>query len=213
VVEAGFAEDHAGLAFGFLEHYQTTFNEDYYAAAVALCVSLLEHFQSPEGGFHDTGDDHEQLIARPYTVHDAPTPSASALACSVMLRLYALDGDARWTNAVERVLPRMLPIAAQQPVSFAQWLLAADDDLAGVKGLALVGRLEDPRLDALRAEAARTSWPETVAAFGRPNGTSTIPLLSSRLGIEAPARAYVCSGVTCRLPAETVEDLRRQLAP
>jgi uncharacterized protein len=213
LVDAGFAEDHAALALGFLEHYQTAFDETYYATAVALCESLLAHFQTPEGGFHDTSTDHEQLVTRPFTVHDAPTPSASALACSVMLRLHALDGDARWMDAVERVLPRMLPIAARQPASFAQWLLATEDVLGGIKGLAIVGAVEDARLNELRAEAARTSWPETVATFGRQHGTSAIPLLAGRLELEAPARAYVCSGMTCRLPSETVDDLRRQLAP
>ena len=213
IAEYGFAEDYAALAAGFLEQYQTTGEESYFADAVALCDALLKDFQRPEGGFFDTGQRHEQLVARPHTLHDAPTPSASALAFGVMLRLYALDGSPRWLEAVDRALPVMLSSAAQHPTSFAQWLLDGEDWLGGVKSVALVGTAGDPVLDSLRSEVARTSWPEVVSAWGRPGESTRVPVLSERVQIEAPARAYVCVDMACRLPAESIEELRMQLTP
>ncbi|MCX6027494.1 MAG: N-acylglucosamine 2-epimerase, partial [Chloroflexi bacterium] len=212
-VETGFAEDYAALAAGFLEHYQTTGEESYFAEAAALCRTLLKDFRRPEGGFFDTGERHEQLVARAHTLHDVPTPSASALAFSVMLRLHALDGSPRWFEAVERALPAMLPPAAQHPATFAQWLLDGEDWLGGVKSVALVGKAGDPVLDSLRSEVARTSWPEVVLAWGCPGEPTGVPVLSERVRIEAPARAYVCVDMVCRLPAESIEELRTQLAP
>jgi uncharacterized protein YyaL (SSP411 family) len=212
-VDSGFAEDHAGLAFGLLEHYQTTFDERYFTAAVALCDSLLREFQRLEGGFFDTGARHERLVARPLTLHDAPTPSASALACAVMLRLYAMDGNPRWIESIEAGLSGVLPQAAHNPTAYAQWLLAADDRIAGVKAVALMGQAGDRGLETLRAEVARASWPEVVAAWGRPGVSTDVPLLAERVTLDLPPRAYVCMGMTCKLPAESVETLREQLAP
>ena len=213
MTDTGFAEDYAALAAGFLEHYQTTADESYFTESAALCETLLKDFRRPEGGFFDTGQRHEQLVARPYTQHDAPTPSASALAVGVMLRLHALDGSPRWLEAAERALPGMLSSAAQHPTSFAQWLLDAEDWLGGLKSVALVGAAGDPLLDSLRSEVARTSWPEVVSAWGRPGQPTLVPVLSERVRIEAPPRAYVCVEMTCRLPAESVEELRTQLTP
>ena len=212
-VESGFAEDYAALAAGFLEHYQTTGEEGYFVEAEALCDTLLKDFQRPEGGFFDTGQRHEQLVARPHTLQDAPTPSASALAFSVMLRLHALNGSPRWLEAVERALPAMLSPAAQHPTSLAQWLLDGEDWIGGVKSVALVGRAGDPVLDSLRSEVARTSWPEVVSSWGRPGLPTGVPILSERVRIMASARAYVCVDMACRLPAESVEELRTQLTP
>jgi len=213
LAESGFAEDYAALALGFLEHYQTTGEENYVGVAAALCDRLLAEFERPEGGFFDTGIGHEQLVARPHTVHDAPTPSASALALGVMLRLHALDGSPRWLKAVERALPAMLQSAAEHPTSFAQWLLDGEDWIGGVKSVATVGNAGDPVLESLRTEIARTSWPEVVTAWGDPNTPTGLPVLTERVLIRAPARAYVCVDMVCRLPAESVEDLRKQLAP
>ncbi len=213
VAESGFAEDHAALALGFLEHYQTTGDESYVDVAAALCNGLIEEFERPEGGFFDTSTGHERLVARPYTIHDSPTPSASALALCVMLRLHALDGSPHWLKAVDRTLPGMLASASEHPTSFAQWLLDGEDWMGGVKSVAVVGDSGDPALESLRTEVARSSWPEAVAAWGHLDAPTRLPVLAERVKIRAPARAYVCVDMVCRLPAESVDELRKQLTP
>ena len=46
-----YLEDYAYLAEGLVELYQTTFDERWFVAARALCDSILEHFEHPDGGF------------------------------------------------------------------------------------------------------------------------------------------------------------------
>ena len=48
------------------------------------------------GGFFDTADDHEALIARPKGLQDNAVPSGSAMAATVLLRLAAFTGEARY---------------------------------------------------------------------------------------------------------------------
>ncbi len=70
----GYLEDYAYLIEGLLELYQTTFDPRWFVAAQELAETMIAHYQSPDGGFFDTSDDHEALITRPRDLQDNATP-------------------------------------------------------------------------------------------------------------------------------------------
>ena len=74
----GTLEDYANLAEGLLTLYETTFDERFFEAACELADAILEHFEAPDGGFFDTADDAEELMARPRNLQDNAVPSAGA---------------------------------------------------------------------------------------------------------------------------------------
>src|SRR5919204_4774316 len=87
----GYLEDHANVADGLVAVYEATFDPRWLAAATALADIILERFTDPDsGGFFDTSNDHETLIARPKDIFDNATPSGNAVAADVLLRLAAL---------------------------------------------------------------------------------------------------------------------------
>jgi uncharacterized protein YyaL (SSP411 family) len=90
---AGTLEDYANLAEGLLTLYETTFEERFFVAARELADTILEHFAAPDGGFFDTADDAEALMARPRSLQDNAVPSGGAMASLVLLRLAAFTGD------------------------------------------------------------------------------------------------------------------------
>jgi uncharacterized protein YyaL (SSP411 family) len=73
-----YLEDQAALGLGWLELYATEFEPRWYRAAVDRAHDILEHYTDEAGGFFDTSVDHENLITRPQSTQDTPTPSGRA---------------------------------------------------------------------------------------------------------------------------------------
>ena len=127
---SGVLEDYACLAEGLLALYGATFDERWFGAARALADAILDRFADPAGGFFDTADDHEILITRPKDLQDNAVPSGNAMAATVLLRLAALTGEARYRDAAEAALRLVAEVAPRHPTFFAQWLVALDFALA-----------------------------------------------------------------------------------
>ena len=92
----GYLEDYANLVEGLLALYETTFDARWFSAARELADAMIAHFADERGGFFDTRDNHEALITRPKDFQDNATPSGNAMAITVLLKLAALTGDARY---------------------------------------------------------------------------------------------------------------------
>ena len=209
----GVLEDYANLAEGLLALYEATFDERWFVAARRLADGILERFVDPEGGFFDTATDHERLVTRPKDVQDNATPSGSAAATAVLLRLAAFTGDARYRAAAERALTTITPLAARYPTAFAMWLQAIDFALAPVAEVAIVGDPADGGTAALLREARAGFAPNRVTAVRAGEAEPTvIPLLEDRALVKGRPAAYVCRGFACRLPVTDPEALREQLA-
>jgi len=209
----GVLEDYANLADGLLALYEATFDERWFATARTLADAILDRFADPAGGFFDTAIDHEQLVTRPKDVQDNATPSGSAMATFVLLRLAALTGESRYRAAAERALATTTPYLVRYPTAFAQWLQAADFSLAPVAEVAIVGDLDDPATHELLQVAGGGYAPNRVlAASSLAEGPSTVPLLAERTRLKGRPTAYVCRNFACRLPVTDADALRDQLA-
>ena len=208
-VGQGVLEDHAHLAEGLLALYETTGDERWFAIARALADRILERFEDPAGGFFDTADDHEQLITRPKDPQDNAVPSGAAMATTVLLRLAALTGEARYREAAERALGTVQPYLTRYPTGFAQWLVAATFAAAEVDEVAVVGALDDDATRSLIAPVWSTWRPNQVFAIAPASGaaTSVVPLLHDRVAIEAARRRT--SAATS--PAACPSPMRRRL--
>jgi uncharacterized protein len=205
----GYLEDYANLAEGLLALYETTFDARWFVAARELADAMLAHFADPRGGFFDTSDDHETLVMRPKDVQDNAVPSGNAMAATVLLKLAAYTGDARYADAAERALRGVQRVLAAAPLGFAQWLCALDFALAQPKEIAIVGEGDDAQK--LLAVAQREYRPNQVVAVARPGEESPIPLLQERPQVDGRATAYVCQHFACRIPVNEPEALAEQL--
>ncbi|HLX35674.1 MAG TPA: thioredoxin domain-containing protein [Candidatus Limnocylindrales bacterium] len=209
----GVLEDYADLAEGLLALYEATFDERWFVTARSLADQVIERFGDPEGGFFDTASDHERLVTRPKDPQDNATPSGSAMATFVLLRLAALTGEGRYRTIAERALTTITPLAARYPTAFAQWLQAIDLSLSDIAEVAVVGPLDDPATRALIAEASEGYAPaRVVAATGGAADASAVALLHDRPLRNGRPTAYVCRGFACQAPVTEPEALRSQLA-
>jgi uncharacterized protein YyaL (SSP411 family) len=201
----GYLEDHANVADGLVALYEATFDPRWLSTAEALADIILERFaDSANGGFFDTSSDHETLISRPKEIFDNATPSGSAVATDVLLRLALLTGKDEYERAAREVLELLRDSMARYPLGFARSLSALDFLLGRPKEVAIVGQPGAPDTEALRRVVFEPFVPNKVVA----GGAAEIPLLAGRESRNGQATAYVCEHYVCQAPTTDPEELR-----
>ena len=196
----GYAADHAAMIDGLVRLGEATGEAQWTDMAVDTADTLLVLFSDQyNGGFFSTGNDAETLITRPKDVFDNAHPSANSLAALALLRLGALTGEGRFTDAAESVLRLLGRNAASQPTAFGRLLEAIDLFHSGTTEVVVTGDRTD-----LVSAVASSYRPNTVLAWGerRPG-----PLWDGREGNQA----WVCRNRTCTAPVDSVEALLANL--
>jgi uncharacterized protein YyaL (SSP411 family) len=214
---AGTLEDQACLAEALLVLYEATADERWFVAARQTLDAAVARFSHPEGGFYDTADDAETLIARPRGLEDNAVPSGGAMAATALLRLAALTGESRHAEIAEGALRLLGSAVAEHPTAFAQWLIALDWLVGPVDEIAVVGEPLDPAtrqlVDAAQGAAGSPSWrSRQVVAVGHDPASSAVPLLRDRFSLGGVPTAFVCRGFACRQPVTEPEELAALLA-
>jgi uncharacterized protein len=193
---AGVLEDYGCVAGGFLSLVQATGEAVWLDRARALLDSALEHFTADDGGFFDTADDAEALVARPRDPSDNASPSGLSSMVHALATYAALTGSGRHRDAAEAALATVAPIAEKAP-RFAGWSLAAAQVmLDGPEEIAVVGPA-GPDRDALALAARRRRGAVVVVAD---SARDDVPLLRERHPVDGQPAAYVCRHLVCERP-------------
>ena len=214
----GYLEDHAAVAAGLLELYQTTFDARWFETARDLADTVLTHYADPAGGFFDTSDDHESLLLRPKTTQDGALPSGGAMAADVLVKLAEYTGEGRYSGVASAALAQVQSMMARAPLGFAHWLGVLDLLLAPPQTLAIVG--EEPCEPQQMLAVVRDRWrPNLVVAVGTAatsaegaQDAGASALLAGRAAKDGQSTAYLCRGATCEPPVSSAGELETLLA-
>jgi uncharacterized protein YyaL (SSP411 family) len=201
-------EDYGCLIDGLLELYQTTFDEKWFTSARRLTDHALGHFAAPDGGFFDTSDDHETLIARPRNMQDNAVPSGNAMLAKSLIRLAAYTGEARYDEAARKTLGLLSEALRQYPQAFGEALSAVDMLVNGLAEVAIVGTPESAETKALLDTVQKPFRPNIITALTSTdvNREATIPLLSYRTIRNGKPTVYVCRHFACANPVNTAKE-------
>jgi uncharacterized protein YyaL (SSP411 family) len=207
----GYLEDYANLIDGLIQLYQTTAEPRYFVEAQQLADSVLRHFRAEDGGFYDTSDDHEKLIARPRNLQDNATPSGNSMMAKVLIQLAAYTGNLAYQGVAAGVLEALVNAMQQYPLGFGEALNAARLLVYGVQEVAVIGSGEEAA--ALLGVLAGGYFPNAVIARADgPQGAGAVPeLLAHRDLVDGQPAAYVCRNFACQRPVTMPEALRAQL--
>ena len=163
----------------------------------------LTRFRADDGGFFDTADDAEALVARPRDPSDNASPSGQSATIHALAMYAALTGSGRHRQAAEEALATVAGLAPRAP-RFVGWSLAAAQSmLDGPEEVAVVGP-SGPERDALAAAARRRPGAVVVVADGP---RDDIPLLTGRAAVDGRAAAYVCRHQVCERPVTSAAEL------
>jgi uncharacterized protein len=205
---AAYLDDYAFLAHGLLELLQCRWRSSDLELAIELVEVLLAHFADARGGFFFTADDHERLLAKTKPFADEAVPAGNGVAAVTLVALGHLLGEQRYLDAAEGTVHAAWHAIERYPEGHATLLAALD------------GLLTPPELVVVRgAPADLPAWQRVLnagyhprrLAFAIPSDADLPGLLAERAARGAPV-AYVCTGMTCRAPLESLEELGAALA-
>jgi uncharacterized protein YyaL (SSP411 family) len=211
----GYLEDHAAVGLGLLALYQVTFDLSHLTAAIDLAESILDRFHDGQyGGFYQTAEDHEKLVARRKDFVDSAIPAGNSLVADLLLRLAKLLDRSHYVERALEAFGLMADGMAEQPLAFGRLLSALDFHVNPGYEVALIGEPAGAEMAALLAEVYRRFMPNSVLAAAAPESEAAqvVPLLEGRPMRGGRATAYVCKNYACNLPVTSAEELAGQLA-
>ncbi len=204
---AGVLEDYGCVADAYVALAEATGDGLWVERAGLLLDVGLDQFADGGGGFHDTADDAEKLIARPRDPSDNASPSGHSAITAALLRYAAITGSGRHRDAAESALASVRRLAERAP-RFAGWsLAAAQSALDGPLEIVVVTEPDDPVGHALAAKARKALGAVVLVVSPAQVATSTIPLLHGRALVDGSAAAYVCRGMVCERPVTEAAEL------
>ncbi|HEV2471902.1 MAG TPA: thioredoxin domain-containing protein, partial [Chthonomonadales bacterium] len=211
----GYLEDYAFLADGLLALYEASFDTRWFVEARHLMDEAIALFADRQnGGFFDTGSDHEALVSRPKDIMDNATPAGNSVAAEVLLRLAAFSGEEEYRQRAGDYLRSLADIMVQHPQAFGHALGVLDFAISPVKEIAIIGEVSGAGTRNLLGVINKRYLPASVLACAAPGDSEAIqaiPLLADRPLKDEQATAYVCQNFACLAPVNTPGELERLL--
>ncbi|WP_018774708.1 thioredoxin domain-containing protein [Arthrobacter sp. 131MFCol6.1] len=213
----GLLEDYALCAEGLFALYGVTGHTRWYELAEAILDAACQRFAA-DGGLKDAAGESAQVTAaqggrdglEPF---DGATPSGAAALAGALLTYSALSGSSEHRTLAANILALLLPPLAVRAPRAAGWLLATSQAaLAGPIEAAVAGP-DTPERAALHRELLLSASPGLVVAVQDDGAARPVPLLRGRgAGPDGAPQVFLCRGMVCDLPTNSVEGMRGQLA-
>lgn len=208
-----YLEDYAAFIRGLIALYEADFDLRWLAEASRLTQVVFDQFHdSANGGFFQTGIDHETLVTRRKDYVDNAIPSGNSMMAEALQRLGVLVGNDNYNREASRIALTMKSAMENQPTGFGRILCVTNALVTPSQEVAIIGDPADAATQSLLAEARRHFLPNTVLAAGAPNGNAPLPLLEGRGLVNGQPAAYVCENYACKLPVTTIAELENLLS-
>jgi uncharacterized protein len=202
----GMLDDYAFLTWGLTELYESTFEEQHLARAVAHTRFMIDHFRDDgSGGFFMTAHRAEALVTRPREVYDGATPSGNSAAALNLVRLSRFTGDMQFESAARDVIDAFGAQVARAPMAHCGLLLAVEYLLGPSFEIVLSGNRGAEDVAALSAALETVYVPARVVLFRPVDAPDTIAEIAPYTRWQSPlddgrATAFVCRRFACELP-------------
>jgi hypothetical protein len=208
----GTLEDYAFMVQGLLDLFEATSEPRWLDDAIRLTNSMRDMFEDrTRGGFYLTTSAEPARLKEGY---DGPTPSGNSVAVLDLIRLSELTGDISYREGAERTLRAFAGELERQPSAHAVMLQGLDLILNGTREI-VISAPTTGAAEEMKAEVYSKFIPDMVVLAVTPKTYERLSKLSTLLVGREPrgrAMAFVCQNFACKLPAESVEVLRSQLA-
>jgi uncharacterized protein YyaL (SSP411 family) len=201
---AGVLDDYGAVAEALCALHQVTGDGRWLASAKGVLDQAIEHFKDGEGGFYDTADDSEQLIARPADPTDNATPSGLSSLAAALVTYSALTNEPAYRETAEKALAKVAGLAEKHGRFIGYACAVGEALLSGPFEIAVA--TVEPQADPLVRAAWRLAPPGAVVVAGPPDAAG-VPLLAQRSLRDGVSTAYVCEHFVCSAPVTSVSDL------
>ncbi|MEM7082601.1 MAG: thioredoxin domain-containing protein [Pseudomonadota bacterium] len=194
----GYLNDYAFLLDAVLELLQLNWRSSWLHFAVELADAMLEQFYDTlDGGFFFTADDHETLIHRMKPFADEAIPNGNGVAAKALNRLGHMLADTRYLEAAERTIRLAWSTINSVPHGHCTLLDALDEHLTPVT--CVIVRAPKSEL-AQWLPVVQSTYAPGRLCFGIPDDADNLPeAIGVRVARDGGV-AYICEGTHCSAP-------------
>ena len=201
----GLLDDYANMARAALTLHEVT-GKAFYLERTGQWVAILNaHFWDENGGgYFYTADDAEALIIRSKNAHDNAVPAGNGTMLEVLAKLHLLTGAREPFEKATALLRCFSADLARNFFPLAT-LLNNFETLVDARQVIIVGARSDPQVIDLLNVLKDFSLPSKVVNVLE--DTSSLPFdhpANGKTKLDGKATAYLCTGPTCSLPANSV---------
>jgi uncharacterized protein YyaL (SSP411 family) len=199
----GFLDDYAFLAWGLLEVYEASFEDNFLTAASELTEMMITQFwDERDGGFNFTAKGTVDVVPARKEVYDGALPSGNSVALLNLLRLARLTGNSVYEEMATRVSRLFSEEVTDAPSAHTFLLLGVDFTVGPAYNVILVGNSGEE--DTLRLlKALRTHYLPNMVVSLKPPEKSGVGYEK----VDGKATAYVCRDQTCLPPTNSVKKM------
>jgi len=208
----GNLEDYAFLVQGLIDLFESTSEPRWLKEAIRLNEIMVDDFEDKEnGGFYMSLEAEPARLKESY---DGPTPSGNSVAALNLIRLAELTGEDAHRRRAEGTLKWFAKEIERQPSAHACMLVAVDFLLNGVREIVVTSQGDGGAAE-MKSEIFRAFVPDRVVLVATSETYHELSGISRLLDGREPgrkARAFVCQNFACKLPSDSAQALRAQLA-
>ena len=204
----GYLDDYANLLDALLVLLEAGWRDVDASFATELGDALIDNFSDEQsGGFYFTAHQAERLIHRPKPTLDDAQPPGNGVAAKCLARLGQLFGNTAWLDAATSALDAARPMMERYPAGHCTLLTALEEQLHPGELVIVRGSSE-----ALRqwCGALTDTYRPWRKVYGIPADAGVVPPYLPTTPGSSPV-AFVCSGLSCSLPIDSVGELERRL--
>ncbi len=198
-----YLDDYAFLLDALIECLQANYRAIDLGFAEDLAETLLEGFESEDGGFYFTSHSHETLIHRPKQGYDNATPNGNGIAAVALQRLGHILGEPRYLQAAERTLKVFDFSIARNPAACASLCHALEEFLSPPTLVIIRG--EAKKMETWRSEMNQMYHPHHLF-FYLDETVKDLPQTLQRDCLN-DVNAWVCKGVVCLPVVDNLQQL------
>ncbi|MDH7592912.1 MAG: thioredoxin domain-containing protein [Methanomicrobiales archaeon] len=212
-----FASDWAGVIWGLIELYQSTFSSDYLVDALGLNRRFIERFLDKEGrGFFYTPSDEGDLPVRMRDLQDGAMPSSTSIALWNITRLFWLTGDVELRNIADAVVDACMPEVSHSPGAYTAFLQTTMRLKSPSVQVVIAGTPEDLEVKEMIRLLWRSYHPALAIHCIPPAGAppalaGAVPYLQSMRSVEGRPTAHICTGFSCHRPVTGFEEFKEEM--
>jgi uncharacterized protein YyaL (SSP411 family) len=201
-----FLEDYAFLIAGLIDLYEVDTQPRWLRAAKTLQSTLDAHYiDALGGGYFQTADNADALLAREKPSRDGAIPSGNSVAALNLLRLAELTGEHQYSDMVIPIFSAFSDLMDSQPTAISEMLLALDFYLSKRVEIVLIAPPDGKGLDEMLAPVRATFYPNRVLVAAAEDEqleshAEINPLLESRIARNGQTTVYLCQNYVCGFP-------------
>ena len=211
---AAMLDDYAQMARAALLLYEATGNTDYLNESQSWVAQLNDDFWSSAlGGFHMSASGTGDLLVRPRSGIDGPTPAGNAIAAEVFARLFYLTGRPEYADRAGATVNAFAGEVGKNIFPLAG-LIGAKDFLQNALQIVVMGERGNPATDGALSAVYGISLPNRVievVAGGNSGGNSFHKNHPAEGKSGEPGVVFICHGQQCSLPLEGAETIQAAL--